>query len=106
VRDPDAPLGEDQLHIPQAQAEHVIQPHGMADDLSHLLSNWWTPLSKLRGSEERCLMSKTRREFTPEFKRGAVALLQSSGRPLIQIAAELGIQPSMLCWRNLRSLRP
>jgi hypothetical protein len=30
----DAPLGEDQLHIPQAEAEHVIEPHRVADDLS------------------------------------------------------------------------
>ena len=35
-------------------------------------------------------MTKARREFTPEFKREAVALLESSGRPLMQIAAELG----------------
>ncbi|GJD57661.1 hypothetical protein MTDSW087_05738 [Methylobacterium dankookense] len=45
-------------------------------------------------------MAKTRREFTPEFKREAVALLESSGRPQMQVAAELGIQPSMLRqWR-------
>jgi transposase len=45
-------------------------------------------------------MAKTRREFTPEFKREAVALLEGSGRPQMQIAAELGIQPSMLRqWR-------
>ncbi len=49
-------------------------------------------------------MAKTRREFTPEFKREAVALLESSGRPQIQIAAELGIQPSMLRqWRMAQS---
>jgi transposase len=48
-------------------------------------------------------MAKTRREFTPEFKREAVALLQSSGRPLTQIAAEIGIQPSML--RSRRSVQ-
>ena len=47
-------------------------------------------------------MAKTRREFSPEFKREAVALLESSGRPLVQVAAELGISPSML--RNWRSL--
>ena len=42
-------------------------------------------------------MTKTRREF----KREAVALLESSGRPQMQIAAELGIQPSMLRqWRT------
>ena len=46
-------------------------------------------------------MSKTRREFTPEFKQEAVALLRSSGRPLTQVAGELGIQPSMLrSWRR------
>ena len=46
-------------------------------------------------------MAKTRREFTPEFKREAVALLAGSGRPQLQIAAELGIQPSMLRqWRT------
>ena len=45
-------------------------------------------------------MSKTRREFAPEFKGEAVALLEGSGRPLTQVAAELGIQPSMLrAWR-------
>jgi transposase len=47
-------------------------------------------------------MAKTRREFTPEFKREAVALLESSGRPQMQIATELGIQPSML--RNWRAV--
>ena len=55
-------------------------------------------------------MAKTRREFTPEFKREAVALLESRGRPQMQIAAELGIQPSMLRqWRaalNGTSSRP
>jgi transposase len=46
-------------------------------------------------------MTKARRSFTDEFKREAVALLQTSGRPLMQIASELGIQPSMLRnWRN------
>lgn len=46
-------------------------------------------------------MPKTRREFSPEFKREAVALLESSGRPLMKVAAEVGISPSML--RNWRS---
>jgi transposase-like protein len=34
----------------------------------------------------------TRRSFTDEFKREAVSLLASSGRPLTQIATELGIE--------------
>lgn len=46
-------------------------------------------------------MTKTRRTFTDAFKQEAVALLEGSGRPLMQVAAELGIQPSML--RNLRA---
>jgi transposase len=46
-------------------------------------------------------MTKPRRSFTEEFKREAVALLASSGRPLMQIAEEFGIQPSILRrWRG------
>jgi transposase len=46
--------------------------------------------------------STTRRSFTDEFKREAVSLLASSGRPLTQVATELGIQPSMLrSWRGM-----
>jgi transposase len=41
-------------------------------------------------------MAQARRRFTDDFKREAVALLVSSGRPLTQIAGELGIAPSML----------
>lgn len=47
-------------------------------------------------------MTKTRREFAPEFKRETVALLESSGRPLSQVAMEIGISPSMLrAWRKV-----
>lgn len=49
------------------------------------------------------MATKTRREFTTEFKREAVALLQGSGRPLTRVAAELGIRPSML--RNWRAVQ-
>ncbi|MBF0562655.1 MAG: IS3 family transposase [Alphaproteobacteria bacterium] len=45
-------------------------------------------------------MNTTRRQFTDDFKREAVALLASSGRPLAHIAAELGIHASVL--RNWR----
>jgi len=47
-------------------------------------------------------MPRTRREFSPEFKREAVALLEGSGRPLMQVATEVGISPSML--RNWRAV--
>jgi transposase len=47
-------------------------------------------------------MAKTRREFTAEFKREAVGLWETSGRPQMEIAAELGLQPSQLRrWQRL-----
>jgi transposase len=39
---------------------------------------------------------RTRREFTTEFKRDAVALVRATGRPIAQIARELGIYDSTL----------
>jgi len=52
-------------------------------------------------------MGQGRRQFTDEFKREAVALLAGSGRPLTQIAGELGIAPSMLRnWRGGRNAGP
>jgi transposase len=57
--------------------------------------------AKLRRERKGVEMGQGRRQFTDEFKREAVALLVSSGRPLLQIAGELGISPSMLRnWRN------
>ena len=46
-------------------------------------------------------MGTARRQYTDEFKREAVGLLASSGRPLSQIAGELGISAARLrAWRN------
>jgi len=46
-------------------------------------------------------MGASRRRYTDEFKREAVRLLASSGRPLGQIAEELGIPAARLrAWRN------
>src|SRR3984893_16939371 len=46
-------------------------------------------------------MGTLRRQYTDEFKPEAVGLLTSSGRPLSQIAQELGIASSRLrAWRN------
>jgi transposase len=39
---------------------------------------------------------RTRRKFTAEFKRDAVELVRSSGRPIAQIAHDLGIYDSTL----------
>jgi transposase len=41
-------------------------------------------------------MQKTRRKFSPEFKREAVALLDSSGGPLRQVVTRVEILTSML----------
>lgn len=38
----------------------------------------------------------TKRQFTDEFKREAVALWQTSGRLQTEVAREIGIQPTML----------
>jgi transposase len=46
-------------------------------------------------------MGTARHQYTDEFKREAVGLLASSGRPLSQIAGELGISAARLrAWRN------
>jgi transposase len=44
------------------------------------------------------LMGDRRRQFSPEFKRDAVNLVRSSGRPLAQIARELGVGESSLSY--------
>ena len=46
-------------------------------------------------------MGTRRRLYPDEFKREALGLLSSSGRPLSQIAGELGIPAARLrAWRN------
>jgi transposase len=48
------------------------------------------------GEEPRQMPQRTRRGFTKEFKRDAVELVRSSGRPIAAIARELGIYDSTL----------
>jgi hypothetical protein len=43
VADGDAPFGEDQLNIPEAQAEDVVEPDGVADDLG------WEAVARVGG---------------------------------------------------------
>ena len=43
----------------------------------------------------------TRRQFTDTFKFEAVRLTRESGRPVAQVARDLGISDNVLyCWRN------
>ena len=41
-------------------------------------------------------MSRERRQFTPEFKLEAVRKVEESGKPLTQVARELGIRADLL----------
>lgn len=41
-------------------------------------------------------MEKAKRVFTSEFKREALQLVESSGKPLAQVARELGISDNTL----------
>ena len=46
-------------------------------------------------------MERKRRQFTPEFKLEAVRMANDSGRPISQVARELGIRADMLrSWRR------
>lgn len=46
-------------------------------------------------------MARKRRKFSREFKLEAVRLVEESGRPLNQVALELGIRPDLLgAWRR------
>jgi transposase len=41
-------------------------------------------------------MAESRRKFDQDFKEGAVRLVRESGRPIAQIAKDLGINPGTL----------
>jgi transposase len=47
------------------------------------------------------MMQKVQKTYTQEFKREAVRLAQSSGKPIAQVARELGISDSSIHqWRK------
>ena len=47
-------------------------------------------------------MANERRKYTEEFKREAVQLMETSGKPVAEIARELGINDNNLYrWRGL-----
>ena len=41
-------------------------------------------------------MAVTRRKFDADFKQGAVRIVRETGRPIVQVAEELGISQSTL----------
>lgn len=46
-------------------------------------------------------MQKVQKTYTPEFKREAVRLAQTSGKPIAQVARELGISDTSIPeWRK------
>ncbi len=48
-------------------------------------------------------MQKIQKTYTPEFKREAVRLAQTSGKPIAQVARELGISDTSIHqWRKER----
>jgi transposase len=51
-------------------------------------------------------MTAERRKYTEEFKREAVQLMETSGKPIAEIARDLGINDNNLYrWRGLYSNR-
>jgi transposase len=46
-------------------------------------------------------MQKVQKTYTPEFKREAVQLVQTSGKPIAQVARDLGISDTSIHqWRK------
>lgn len=53
--------------------------------------------------QNQIIMSKTGNTYTEEFRRDAVELLESSGRPISEVARDLGVNVnvnSLRSWRN------
>jgi hypothetical protein len=60
IGDDSAPLSQDQLHIAQAEAEHVAQPDGVADDLR------WEPMTIVGRAAASCPQSRPPPGYRPD----------------------------------------
>ena len=59
--------------------------------LSRFGGHSWEERSNLIKSMNQAKPKRVKRKYDEEFRRNAVALVESSGRPLSEIAAELGV---------------
>src|SRR5947199_4687134 len=66
---------------------------------------WASPLSVETSPLRRSAMAEARRKFDEDFKQGAVRLVLETGKPIAQVARELGINEGTLgnwCARERR----
>jgi transposase len=57
---------------------------------------WASPLSVETSPLRRSAMAEARRKFDEDFKQGAVRLVRETGKPIAQVARELGVNEGTL----------
>lgn len=99
-----APLGGGRLWPSQMGPAPGGRGVGGVSSKEPIFPVWVDASDALLGGEDGDPTRRTGREFPPEFKREAMALLGSGGRPRTRIAAGLGVQPSTpRSWRAARN---